>query len=145
MLSSVRRDFMRSMQFAHIGHLCLVFEDGFDLGVPGVGDIHRDVGLAGQRAPNFLWHVRLKAFLEKFGEINKIPRGGENSVQDDLSAGAMVGMVDAILGKQILRVAGDEDVGLVPADLAHHVAAQVKAWDEVSICEVEKMNCLRRR
>ena len=39
-----------------------------------------------------------------------------------------------------MRVAGDEDVWLMPADFADNVTAEVKARDEVAIWHVQKMN-----
>ena len=42
-----------------------------------------------------------------------------------------------------MRVAGDEDVWLMPADFADNVTAEVKAWDEVAIRQVQKERRVR--
>ena len=99
MLSSVRRDLNAFDEFFNILHLCFVFENGFEFDVPGVGHIQRGVGLAGERAPHFFWHVRLKAFREQFREVGNVASGGEDCIQHDLSAVAVVGVVDAVVGE----------------------------------------------
>jgi len=40
-----------------------------------------------------------------------------------LTAGAMIGVIDTVLGEEILRVTGDEDIGFLRADDADNIAA----------------------
>ncbi len=52
----------------------------------------------------------------------------------------MIGMVESVGSKQILGVAGDQHIGLHPADDAHHVAAQVDIWDQGAVLPVKEMD-----
>ena len=124
-----------------------MFFERLEFDWPGVGDVDGDVGLLGERNPDFAWHVRRVAFLEQFGEEQIVARGGEDGIQHHLPGSAVVGMVDAIGGEQVLRVAGDQDIGFHLADDAHHVAAQVKVWDQRAVFSVQEVNrfCARLR
>ena len=117
-----------------------MFEDGFHFYFPGVGDIYCGVGLIRKRAPYFFWHMRLMTFCEQSWKICNVICGREDSVKDDLSAGAVVGMVEAIERKQGLWITCHENIRFVPADLADNVSAQIQVWDEVPILKVQKMN-----
>ncbi len=126
-------------EFFNILHLSLVLKNGVEFDIPSFGHINGGVGLIGERAPDFLWHMRLEALGEQFREIDDVASSGKDRVKDNLSAGAVVGMVDAVKCEEILRVAGDEDIRLVPANFADDVTAEIKAWDDVSIRQVHEM------
>ena len=83
--------------------------------------------------------MRLEALGKQFREIDDVASGGEYGVEDNLSAGAVVGMVDAVERKEVLRVASNEDIRLVSANFTDNVTAEIKAWDEVSIRQVHEM------
>ena len=121
-------------------HLGFVLEDGLHFDIPSVGDIYGGIGLVGKRAPDFLGNMRFETLRKQIREIGDVAGSWENRIQNDLSAGAVVGMIDAVGGEQSLRITGDEDIGLVPANFAYDVTAQIQVWDEVPVREVHEMN-----
>ena len=86
-------------EFFHIADLGFVIQQGREFDVPGIGHVEYGVWLAGERAPDFFWHVRFQSLGEEFGEEDATARGGEDRVEYNLSAGAVVGMVDAVGGE----------------------------------------------
>ena len=111
--------------------------------IPRAGHVQDGVRLAGERAPDLARHVRFQPLGEQFGEVGFVVRGGEDRVEDGLSGGAVIGVVESVGGKKILRIAGDEDIGLFASDDADDLAAQIQVWDEVAVLEVQKVNRLR--
>ena len=75
---------------------------------------------------------------EQVGEVGCVASRGKYGVEHDLSAGAMVGVIESVKREKILRVAGDEDIRFVAADLADKVSAEVKVWDQIPVREVQK-------
>ena len=86
--------------------------------------------------------MRLKTLCQKIREVGRVARGGEDRIQYDLSAGAMIGVIDAVDGKQRLRITSEENIGFVSADLADYHATRIKIGNEVAIRIFHKMHRL---
>ena len=128
------------LERGRITDLGFVFQQRPQFDLPGVADIQNHVRLGGQGEPDLARGVRLEALCQQFGEVVRIAGSREDGIQDDLTGGAVVGVVQPIAaeGKEVGRVAGDQDVGPFLAEDAHHLAAQFQRWDEVAILVVEK-------
>ena len=128
-------------EFDRIADLAFVFFQRLELGLPDIRDVNRNVGLVGERNPNFVRHMRRVAFLQQFGKEQIVAGGGEDGIQDNLPSSAMIGMVEAVGGEQILGIACDQDIGFHLADDAHHVSAQINVRDQRAIIPVQEVNC----
>ena len=60
-----------SMALAHalfelggVANLTLVLFERSEFDLPSISNVYRDIGLIGERHPDFVWHVRRIAFLE---------------------------------------------------------------------------------
>ena len=113
-----------------------------EFGVPHIRHIDGCVGLHGERAPDFLWHVRLEAFFKQFREVDQVACGREDGIEHDLPGGAVIGVIDTVSCEESLRITSHKNIGFVPADLADNVAAQVQVRDEVAIGVGHDMNRL---
>ena len=126
-------------EFFNILHLSLVLKNGVEFDIPCFGHINGGVGLISERTPDFLWHMRLKTLSKQLRKVYDVASSWEDGIENNLSAGAVVGVIDAVESEEVLRVAGDEDIRLVPANFADNVTAEIKAWDEVPIWQVHEM------
>ena len=111
----------------------------FQLDVPGLGDVDHHVGLQGERAPDFLWHMRQVAFDQQFREKNRASGRRKDRVHRCLAGGAVIGVIDPVGCEQGLRVAGDKDIRFELADDADNVAAQVQVRDEIAVRAIHKV------
>src|SRR6185295_6071865 len=103
-----------------------MFEDRLKLDLPGLSDIDLYIGLHGQRAPDFLGHMRQMTLGKEFRKKYGTPCRRKNGIHDDLSCGTMIGMVDSVCGEQGLRIASHEDIGFEFANDAHNLTAHMQ-------------------
>ena len=87
-----------------------MFQDCFHFDKPCLGHINNCVGLLSQRAPHFFWHVGFITFHKQLGEICSVACRREYRFERNLPCSAVIRVVDAVGGKQVLGVAGDKDV-----------------------------------
>ena len=141
------------MAFAHelldvplatrLGELASVLAQRLDLAVEGRRDVDEEVALGPERDPHLFDLVGLKALLQQRAERTRVARVRVDGGHRGLAHREVVGMRAAHRGiEHPARDVGDHELGLVFADHADDVAAQLEVRCQVPILVAEELDPL---
>ena len=111
----------QALVFPAHAHLAGVTVEGLYLAFHGGGDVHEGIGVVRGPEIDFLDLVGLQPFLKVLGIGEVVTGEGEDGVQDDAAAHAVIAVDDVLA----VGVHGEDDVRTVLANGPHYFFAEV--------------------